>query len=59
VQRRALAGLFLILALVFAATCVAALDGAGSDAARWLVAFAAGALAVWLAGLARASLRRR
>lgn len=51
--------LFLVLALVFAGTSVAALDGAGGDAARWLVAFAAAALAVWLVGLARGALRRR
>jgi hypothetical protein len=59
VQGRALAVLFLVLALVFAGTSVAALDGAGGDAARWLVAFAAAALAVWLVGLARGALRRR
>jgi hypothetical protein len=59
VQRHALAVLFLILGLLFAGTAVAALDGAGGDAARWVVAFAAAALAVWFVGLARAALRRR
>jgi hypothetical protein len=59
VQRHALAVLFLVLGLLFAGTAVAAISGAGGDVARWLVAFASAALAVWFAGLARAAFRRR
>jgi hypothetical protein len=59
VQRPALAVLFSLLALLFAGTTVAAVDGAGGDAKRWVVAFAAGALAIWFVDLARSALRRR
>ena len=57
-QRRALGLLFAILAAALAATAVWAAVGAGGDARRWIVAFAALALAGWLASLALSALRR-
>ena len=60
-QRRALGTLFLVLAAVFAGIAVAAVTAAFDDgrAATWIVAVAAAALAVWLAGLAAQGLRAR
>jgi hypothetical protein len=52
VQRRALGLLFATLAAVLAATAVWAAIGAGHGVRRWIVAFAALALAGWLASLA-------
>jgi hypothetical protein len=57
VQRRALGLLFGMLALVFAATGVAALVGAGGGAKGWVVAVGALALGAWLASLAVSSFR--
>jgi hypothetical protein len=51
-QRRALGALFLCLALGFAGIAVAAAQGHSSPAARWIVAVAAGAIALWLGSLA-------
>jgi hypothetical protein len=59
VQRRALGILFAGLAVVLAATAVAALIGAGGSAKGWVVAVAALALAGWLASLAATAWRRR
>ena len=56
-QRRALGVLFCGLAAALIATAVAALIGAGSAATRWVVAAAAAALALWLAGLAASAWR--
>ncbi len=51
-QRRALAVLFSLIALALAAIAVgSALDGGRA----WIVAFTAGALALWMADLARRS----
>ncbi|MHB8469092.1 MAG: hypothetical protein ACYDCH_04970 [Gaiellaceae bacterium] len=58
-QRHALGLLFATLAAVLAAVAVAALAGAGGDARRWIVAFAALAVASWLATLALSAFRRR
>ena len=58
-QRRALGILFAVLAVVFAATAVAALVGAGGGAKGWVVAVGALALAGWLGSLAASALRRR
>ena len=58
-QRRALGALFTALAAVLAAVAAAALIGAGGNAARWLIAVAALALAGWLGSLAMAAFRRR
>jgi hypothetical protein len=58
-HRRALGALFTALAAVLAAVAAAALIGAGGNAARWLIAIAALALAGWLGSLAMAAFRRR
>jgi len=52
-QRRALGGLFVVLALAFVGIAV----GAGA-AGQWVIAVAAAALGIWLAGLAIRALRR-
>ena len=57
-QRRALGLLFASLAAVLGAIALWAALGAGHDARRWIVAFAALALAGWLASLALSVLRR-
>ncbi len=49
--------LFVVLACAFAGVAYAAGNGAGGSGARWVVAFAAAALAVWLASLAVRALR--
>ena len=51
-QRPALGALFSLLAIAFAGVAFAAGHGAGGEAGRWIVALAAGALAVWLASMA-------
>ena len=56
-QRRALGLLFATLAALLAATALWAAIGAGHDVRRWVVAFAAFALAAWLASLALSALR--
>jgi hypothetical protein len=56
-QRRALGVLFLLLALGFAGVAAASAHGAGGEVRRWVVAFAAAALALWLGGLALRALR--
>jgi hypothetical protein len=57
VQRRALGFLFSILFVALIGIAVAALVGA-RGAARWVVAFAALALAAWLGSIALSALRR-
>jgi hypothetical protein len=52
-QHRALGVLFLVLALVFGGVAVAA-----GAAGQWVIAAAAAALAVWMAGLAFRALAR-
>jgi hypothetical protein len=56
-QRRALGALFLVLALTLAGVATAAADAARHEAGLAVIAFAAGALAVWLALLAFRALR--
>jgi hypothetical protein len=51
-QRPALGALFALLAIAFAGVAFAAGYGAGGEAGRWIIAFAAAALAVWLGSLA-------
>jgi hypothetical protein len=51
-QRPALGALFSLLAIALAGVAVAAGNGAGSQVGRWIIAFAAAALAVWLASMA-------
>jgi hypothetical protein len=58
VQRRALGLLFASLAAVLGAITLWAALGAGHDVRRWIVAFAALALAGWLASLALSVFRR-
>jgi hypothetical protein len=58
VQRRALGFLFGTLAAVFVGTAVAAIAGAGDTPKGWVIAFAALALAAWLASLAASAFRR-
>jgi hypothetical protein len=57
VQRRGLAFLFTILVAGLVVVAVAALAGA-HGAARWVIAFAAFALAFWLGSIALSALRR-
>ena len=57
-QRRALALLFAVLALVLAAVSAEAFTGAGS-ARRVVVGVATAAVAAWLATLSVGALRRR
>jgi hypothetical protein len=49
--------LFVLLACAFAGVAYASASGSGGGAGRWVVALAAGALAVWLASLAFRALR--
>jgi hypothetical protein len=56
-QRRALGALFLVLALMLAGVATAAADAARHEARLVVIAFAAGALALWLALLAFRALR--
>jgi hypothetical protein len=51
-QRPALGALFALLAIAFAGVAFTAGNGAGGQAGRWIIAFAAAALAVWLASMA-------
>ncbi len=51
-QRPALGALFALLAIAFAGIAFAAGNGAGGQAGRWIIAFAAAALAVWLGSMA-------
>ena len=56
-QKPALGALFLLLAVGFAGVAFTAVYGAGGNVARWVIAVAAAALAVWLAGMALRALR--
>jgi len=56
-QRRALGALFLVLALMLAGVATSAADAARHEARLVVIAFAAGALALWLALLAFRALR--
>ena len=56
-QRRALGFLFSILFVGLIAVAIAALAGA-HGAARWVIAFAAFALAFWLGSIALSALKR-
>jgi hypothetical protein len=56
-QRPALGALFSLLALLFAGVAFAAGNGAGGAVGRWVIAFAAAVLAVWLASMAFRALR--
>jgi hypothetical protein len=58
VQRRALGLLFLAIAAALLFVAVAALVGSGGGGGRFVVAFAALALAAWLVSLARSAFRR-
>ncbi|TMM27960.1 MAG: hypothetical protein E6F94_00820 [Actinobacteria bacterium] len=57
-QRRALGALFLVLALMLAGVATAAADAARHEARLAVIAFAAGALALWLGLLAVRALRK-
>ena len=56
-NRRALGALFALLAFALAGVAFEAARGAGGAAGRWIVAFAAAALAVWLGTLAVRALK--
>jgi hypothetical protein len=56
-RRPALGSLFFLLAFGFAGIAYAAVNGAGGDLGRWVIAVAAGAIAVWLATMAVRALR--
>jgi len=58
VQKRALGVLFAGLAVALVLTAIAAITGSGDSAARWIVALAALALALWLASMALSAFRR-
>jgi hypothetical protein len=51
-QRPALGALFALLAIALAGVAFAAGYGAGGTVGRWVVAVAAGVLALWLATMA-------
>jgi hypothetical protein len=51
-QRRALGALFLCLTLAFAGIAIAAAWGAAGAVGRWVVVFAAAAIAAWFGSLA-------
>jgi hypothetical protein len=51
-QRPALGALFALLAIALAGVAYAAGQGAGGEAGRWIIAFSAAVLAVWLASMA-------
>ena len=57
-QRSALGALFLILAALFAGVAVAAGEATRGDGRLWVIAAAAGVLALWLASFALRALRR-
>ena len=57
-MRRPLGALFLLLACAFGGIAAISADGAGGEVRRWVVAAAAAALAVWMAGLALRALRK-
>jgi hypothetical protein len=59
VQRQALGFLFGTLAVIFAATAVWAVLGAGNTAKGWVVGLASLALGAWLGSLALTAFRRR
>ena len=50
-QRKSLGALFLLLAAVFAGGAFTAGAASSSGAAHWIVAVAAGAIALWFVGL--------
>jgi hypothetical protein len=56
-QRRALGALFLVLALTLAGVATAAADAARDETGLAVIAFAAGALALWLGLLSFRALR--
>jgi hypothetical protein len=56
-QRRALGTLFALLAVALAGVAFASARGAGASVGRWVIAVAAGAIAVWLAALSVRALR--
>jgi spore maturation protein SpmA len=56
-RRPALGSLFLVLAFGFAGIVYAAVNGAGDNVGRWVIAFAAGAIAVWLGTMGVRALR--
>jgi hypothetical protein len=56
-QRRALGTLFALLALALAGVAFESARSAGGSAGRWIIAFAAAAIAVWLATLSFRALR--
>ena len=51
-QRRALGALFLCLTVAFTGLAIMAAWGAGGAVRRWVVVFAAAAIAVWFGSLA-------
>jgi hypothetical protein len=50
-QRKSLGALFLLLAAIFAGGAFTAGAASGSGAGHWIVAVAAGAIAIWFVGL--------
>jgi hypothetical protein len=58
-QRRALGALFICLGVAFAGIAFAAAAAGSSGAGRWVIAVAAGAIALWMLGFALRSLRAR
>jgi hypothetical protein len=59
VQRHALGLLFATLAVIFAATAIWAVLGAGNSAKGWVVGLPSLALAAWLGSLALTAFRGR
>jgi hypothetical protein len=56
-QKPVLGALFGLLAVAFGGIAFTALYGAGGNVARWVIALAAAALAVWLASMALRAFR--
>jgi hypothetical protein len=58
-QRRALGVLFALIAVFFVGIAATAFQAAREEAWIWVIAFASGALALWMASMAVRALRTR
>jgi Na+-transporting NADH:ubiquinone oxidoreductase subunit NqrE len=56
-QRKALGALFALIAVFFVGITVTAFDAARDQSWIWVIVFAAGALALWMASMAFRALR--
>jgi Na+-transporting NADH:ubiquinone oxidoreductase subunit NqrE len=58
-QRKALGALFGLIAVFFVGIAVTAFDAARDQSWIWVIVFAAGALALWMASMSFRALRAR